>query len=418
MMKKIFAIRREERWLFLALVLFAAGLCALNIYYSFDLFAHCVKGGFWSRFSGPHNISGYDQYTYVVLSRPQNVYSPYRHVLLPYLLYPAYLLNHALMQTFHLNFCQFIFAVWNTVCASYAGLFLYRILHEQMRATRTVSLLLTVLLFSFGHVMLTIMVADHFCTSMFLLFMAYYAATLEWQPGVKASIFWGVLFMLAAGVTLTNGCLVALASWYALGTRRLFSVRHIAIAFVAPLLVLVAATWYEYSDYTLFYVPKEQKEELKDGHDNKKIVESWIKMDVNRVDAVVENICGETVQLHQRYLLKDWNQHKRPMVVRYQSPVPYIIEVVMFVLFAAGLWTGRRERYLWLMLATLAFNVVLHLGFGFGLEEPYIFVAHWAIAVPVAYACLVGKRWLVPAVGALTVYLLTSNLWLLVPYFL
>lgn len=53
--------------------------------------------------------------------------------------------------------------------------------------------------------------------------------------------------MLATGVTLTNGCLVALASWYALGTRRLFSLRHIAIGFVAPLLLLSAATWYSES---------------------------------------------------------------------------------------------------------------------------------------------------------------------------
>lgn len=418
MLRTIFAIRRDERWLFVAILLFAAGLCALNVYYSFDLFAHCVKGGFWTRFSGHHVISGYDQFAYVDLSRPQDIYSRYRHPLLPYLLYPGYLLNHWLMAEFHLNFCQFIVAVWHTLCASYAFLFLYRILHEQMRASRFTSILLCCMLFSFGHIMLTIMVADHFCTSMFLLYLAFYAATLEWKPGIKASVFWGALFFLAAGVTLTNGCLVALASWYALGTHRLFSVRHIAIAFVAPLLLLGAAAWYEYSDHTFFYVSKQQQKENRLGHDSKKIMKSWVKMDVNRIDALLENVCGETIQLHQSYLLKDWSQHKRPMIVRYQSPIPYIIETLMLVLFMVGLWVERRNRYIWLMLAALAFNALLHLGFGFGLEEPYIFAAHWTIAIPVAYACLAGKRWFVPAIGALTIYLLVSNLWLLVPFFI
>lgn len=176
--------------------------------------------------------------------------------------------------------------------------------------------------------------------------------------------------------------------------------------------------WYEYSGYTFFYIPKQQKKENLQGHDAKKIMESWVKMDVNRMDALMENVCGETVQLHQSHLLKDWSQHKRPMIVRYQSPIPYIIEAAMFVLFMAGLWLGRRNRYIWLMLAMLAFNAVLHLGFGFGLEEPYIFAAHWTIAIPVAYSCLARRRWLTPVVGALTVYLQVSNLWLLVPYFL
>lgn len=90
----------------------------------------------------------------------------------------------------------------------------------------------------------------------------------------------------------------------------------------------------------------------------------------------------------------------------------------MLVLFMVGLWVERRNRYIWLMLAALAFNALLHLGFGFGLEEPYIFAAHWTIAIPVAYACLAGKRWFVPAIGALTIYLLVSNLWLLVPFFI
>ena len=58
--------------------------------------------------------------------------------------------------------------------ALYAVLFMYRILREVLELKRFDATLLTVLLFSFGHVLVPTMVPDHFIISMMLLTMTLY----------------------------------------------------------------------------------------------------------------------------------------------------------------------------------------------------------------------------------------------------
>ena len=47
--------------------------------------------------------------------------------------------------------------------------------------------------------------------------------------------------------------------------------------------------------------------------------------------------------------------------------------------FLVGVWCGRRSRYLWLVLAWFVSDMVIHVGFGFALNEVYTF--HTVVAV-------------------------------------
>lgn len=68
-------------------------------------------------------------------------------------------------------------------------------------------------------------------------------------------------------------------------------------------------------------------------------------------------------------------------------------------LFSGGaLCGGVLRRLSWLLLSWLLFDGVMHVGFGFGLNEVQIMAAHWMFAIPLATAFLL-KRFEATALG-------------------
>jgi hypothetical protein len=82
----------------------------------------------------------------------------------------------------------------------------------------------------------------------------------------------------------------------------------------------------------------------------------------------------------------------RPVIVHYQCIVSYVVEAIIVLLFLLGIIVGWRSRFLWLAMSCFAFDLLLHVGLGFGLNEVYIMTAHWAFVIPIAIAFLF--RWL------------------------
>ena len=131
---------------------------------------------------------------------------------------------------------------------------------------------------------------------------------------------------------------------------------------------------------------------------------------------------GESIQLHQDYVLGDVLK-SRPMMVHYRHTFNYIIEASIALLFLLGIWCGRRSRFFWLAMSYFALDMVLHVGFGFGINEVYIMSAHWIYIIPIAIAYLLKavprRRWalsLKAAIALLAAYLWIWNLWLIVGY--
>ena len=138
----------------------------------------------------------------------------------------------------------------------------------------------------------------------------------------------------------------------------------------------------------------------------------FLRWDVTtpRWDSMVENLFGESLMLHQDYLLDD-TLRDRPLIVTYRWWICYVVEAVILLLFIAGLWVGRKSRFLWMTMAGFAFDMVIHLGLGFGLNEVYIMASHWAFVLPIAIAYLV-KAYNFRHLTSYLLLLLTVFLWL------
>lgn len=408
----IFGIRREERWVVPVALLLMVVLNGMMVAYRHEIFTR-PHIGYWSAFYNYYMLSGYDDLTYVTLSSWKVYYSLYRHPLLALLMYPPYLLNDWLMDTFDINFAVYIVAAMLVVCDVWSFVFMRRIVREVVGLRPFDATLLAFTLFSFAHIMVAAFAPDHFGISLFLLMLTLYVAGRRLREGSgMGTKTTALLFLFTSGVTLTNGVKTLLAALWC-GGRRFFSLRSVGVSVVLPLLILGGAYAYQY--YAISQPGKERdearmQERLRtdkeyarkiaehkkwlDEHAGEKLIDNplfeWTDKETSRLDAAVENLFGESVQLHRSYLLQDTNR-TRPNYVPYDNVWYYIVEGVVVALFAAGVWLGRRDRFMQLCLSWFAFDMVLHFVLGFGILEVYIMAAHWIFIIPIAYAFLLRR---------------------------
>jgi hypothetical protein len=146
----------------------------------------------------------------------------------------------------------------------------------------------------------------------------------------------------------------------------------------------------------------------------------WTDVTTSRWQSIYENLFGESIQFHQDYFLEDTLVH-RPVFVSYNWSLSYWIEALVVLLFLAGIWCGRKSRFLWLCLSCFAFDMFIHLVLGFGLNEIHIMTPHWLFVMPIAIAFLlreVKRRWVRIPIVLLTLYLLSYNGYLLTSFLL
>lgn len=395
-------------------MLFVA-LNGLLIYKYFDLFTRAKNVGFWSLFFKNFHVSGFDAYSYIVLSNAKLYFESLRHPLFYSLLYPFYLLNSWLMSEFGFNFAMFLMALPLVVGAVYSFVFLYRVLAEVVGVSRTDATVLSALFFSFAHVMLSVMVPDHFCLSLFLLMLTLYVAGTCLRTGKTMKRWQGaLLFFLTAGVTLTNGVKTLLAVWGVNGRRAVLSWRYMVLCVVAPLALLMGIERYQYHEFVVplnetskqigeekakkdaaFRAQGARHEEWLRTHNGKVVnknvpILKWTDVSTSRGRSVVENLFGESVVLHRDHLLRDVQQN-RPVFVSYRTPVPYIIGALLAAFLVAGAWVARRERFFAICMSWFLFDMLMHIVFGFGINEVYIMAAHWMFIVPIAMAYLLKR---------------------------
>ena len=153
-------------------------------------------------------------------------------------------------------------------------------------------------------------------------------------------------------------------------------------------------------------------------------IAKWITILTPRWSSLVENIFGESIQLHRDFALQDANQ-KRPVIVRYQAVSNYLIEAVIVFLFVLGLWMGRRSGLLHLVFCCFLCDAVLHFGIGFALNEVYIMSGGWIFIIPIAVGYLfegikkpLSRQLLRYVVAFLTIYLWAYNGQIILQYFL
>ena len=465
-MKKIFdifRIRREERWLALVVLVALLALNALVLCKYYDLFTPITRW-YWPLFIHNFHISGFDPITYSVVSDWLAGYNVYRHPLLAFYMYVPYLINQALMQLTGINCAIFIVAAIQVFCAFYSMVFTYRIFREVIEVRRADATVLTLFFFSFAYVMVAAIVPDHFIISMMLLLIALYISGRRMKSGRSFKTWQTVLyFILTAGTSLNNGLKIFLAALF-VNRRRFFRLRFLLLGVILPSALIwgTARVTYAKLVWPREMAQKKAKEEKK-AREAKKAEEArmadvakkaeeakmaeakktaakakrvrqgrpigngeflrWTDITTSRVQSIVENLFGESIQLHQKHLLED-EFRQRPMIVHYSSWLNYVVEALVVLLFIVGMWCGRHSRFFWLCLSWFGLDMLLHVGMGFGLNEVYIMSAHWIFIIPIAvgFALLhLPKRFVAPVrygVGLLTLYLWVYNVALIVKYLL
>lgn len=445
---KIFVIRKEERWLSVGFTLFFIIMNALLIHKHFDRFTMANHGHIaaWSLFNNRLYLSGYDPYAYMTLTSFTDYYAIDRHPLLTAFFYPLYLLNHWIIMTWNFNAAMFIMAVLVVIVSAYSAVFMFRTLKEVMGLKHSDSVWLTVLLFSFSSVMTSAMSPDHFIFSMFLLVMTVYIFGTYIKQGKV--IEWykvAALYLFTVGITLTNGVKTLLGALFVDG-RKAFRCKYIALAFVLPTLLWMGgyALQYKYihvphANRTQAIMEKRKAKEpvfaYQDSINHFKSEQirgrqlselpflSLINLDSSRKWGVVEWFFGESIQLHQDYVLGDVYLG-RPLVVHYRSWFNYLVNAVVLLLFFWGIFVGRHKRIIQMLLSWFAIDFTIHIILGFGINEANINGPHWLFFIPVAIACLyrLDNKKVVAVVKnvvmVLTVYLAVYNCWLTVNYML
>lgn len=434
-------LRKEERPIAgVALVVFAAlnALLIANHWQSFTRGAHV---GFWSVFYNHLNMSGYDIFSLIFISCMRLHWNTLRHPLFVVLLLPLFWLNRLIMPPTEFNAAVLLMAALLVAADVWGAVLMHRLLRDVVEVRRVDAALITALFYGFAHVMIATMVPDHFALSLPLLLLTLLIAGRKLKEG-KPMKLWqsALLFFLTAGVTLTNGVKVALAAWFVNG-RKVFSWRSI-LSFVVPTLLLGAIyVWQQ----DAIVAPQERKikrieaavakkdpariAKLNEHNDfvkqqngealtkNVPLLE-WSDITTDRWQSAVDNLFGESLQLHRDHLLEDVQQ-TRPVFVQYRSALNYVVEALLVVLLAVGAWTARREKFFLMVLAWFGFDMLMHMGFGFGLNEVYIMTAHWAFIIPIAAGYILRRsNSMAPRVlvAALAVWLWAYNATIVIGY--
>lgn len=458
-MKKIFdifKIKKEERWLALGIFLALAILNGVVIARYAGTFT-LVTDDYYKNFIRHFCVSGFDPLTYWVLSDWNAAYNVYRHPLLAFYLYIPYLINMGLMKLTGYNCALFIAVIIQMFCGFYATLFLQRIFREVLELDKAASSILTLLFFSFGYVMVTCIVPDHFVISMLLLILALYVSGRRIKHNHPLKIWQTVVyFVLTAGTSLNNGLKIFFSALF-VNRKRFFRPKHLLLAVILPAALLWGFCRWEYRTFVwpVEMARKEMKakktaekkarqermaqlkqikdsltkdsiqrglkiitpEEIAQKAKNDSIQKAkqlarnearkkrgpkqgapimkgefmnWTDATSSRTLSIVENLMGESIQLHQDYVLQDELRH-RPMFVNYRYAFNYIVEALIIILFLAGIWAGRKSRYLRLVMSYFGLDMLLHIGLGFGLNEVYIMSGHWIYALPIAIGFLLKE---------------------------
>ena len=458
-MKKIFdifKIKKEERWLALSIFLALAILNGVVIAHYAGTFT-LVTDDYYKNFIRHFCVSGFDPLTYWVLSDWNAAYNVYRHPLLAFYMYIPYLINMGLMKLTGYNCALFIAVIIQMFCGFYATLFLQRIFREVLELDKAASSILTLLFFSFGYIMVTCIVPDHFVISMLLLILALYVSGRRIKHNHPLKIWQTVVyFVLTAGTSLNNGLKIFFSALF-VNRKRFFRPKYLLLAVILPAALLWGFCRWEYRTFVwpVEMARKEMKakkaaekkarqermaqlkqikdsltkdsiqrglkiitpEEIAQKTKNDSIQKAkqlarnearkkrgpkqgapimkgefmnWTDATSSRTQSIVENLMGESIQLHQDYVLQDELRH-RPMFVNYRYAFNYIVEALIIILFLAGIWAGRKSRYLWLVMSYFGLDMLLHIGLGFGLNEVYIMTGHWIYALPITIGFLLKE---------------------------
>jgi hypothetical protein len=415
-----------------------------------------LRYGAWTAFHKDFQFSGFDQFTYIIVTKWRPLFEMYRHPMLAVMIWPLSWVNDQLTDYFRVNCAIYVVAVTYTIVSTLSWWLLFSILRRRVGLSVRMSLLLLLFYFGLAYVMLASCMPDHMIWTQFLLLLTIYLAS--GRGGLK---LWQslLLYFVATGVTLTNGVKVWLIDMAAMcksrGTKAEgqcsgFNVQRLfrrSLLYLVPTLILGGVYLLEtktlMADEQSYQKSMRQRKIERDSTAREQFAKDSIfrakRMEkqsydnrlfeytdnsVDRLPLLYENFFGEGFILHPEHLMEDANLKKnpRPVLVYYRDWWNYLAEGAILALFLGGIVCGWRKRLLWLAMMPFLFDVFLHIGMRFAATDVYIMTAHWAFIIPIAMGYLMKHtkhnvaiyRCLVALVCLLTCFLVVWNLGLIV----
>lgn len=369
------------------------------------------KVGYWTGFWNRFEFSGFDPYTYIIISLWRPLYVLARHPLLSAMVWPLAELNAELKADLGINCAIYIVAVLWTMISTCSWVLTYKICRKLQKLTWRASILLTFLFFGFSHIMLTIFVPDHFTLSLPLILLVIYLAGKAIKKHRPMPLWQSLpLTFLSTGITTTNIVKIGFADLFTQKKSLMAWVKHFAW-YLIPLSMLFGLYVLQENTTQLEETQSNERHMEEKAKKNAAFAKSWAEekehrrktheaqiidmpgvsctdYEVDRFTAIYENIFGEGLILHPDYLLKDTNKKHRPGIVHYSNWWCYLAEGIIVLMFLFGLWCGRRNPLVWMTLSMFLFDMVLHVGLNFAAADVYIMTAHWAFIIPIAISCI------------------------------
>lgn len=239
-----------------------------------------------------------------------------------------------------------------------------------------------------------------------------------------------LLFFVTAGVTLSNGVKTFLSGFF-VNRKDFFRLKYLLMGVILPAALIWGIAVVEYRTSVL---PREKARQEAKAEKQKKMEErvalltpeqraayekrqearevrqklqaeksgtpmkqhgfwKWTDITTSRTKTIYENLFGETIQFHQEHFLEDTLVF-RPVFVKYNWILSYVIEGIILLITLIGIWCGRRSRFLWMALSYFGFDMFIHLILGFGINEIFIMAPHWLFVVPlsIGYAFYSSKE--------------------------
>lgn len=420
-------LRSDERCVALVTLVVFAFLNLLQVLSHWQIYHKATHVGFYTLYSRIFRLSGYDAWSCALLSDGSIYFDTKRHPLFLTVLYPLRWINEWVMDTFQLSIAMPLMAAVLILLAVATAVLFFRTLRDTMNLQAVDAGLLTLLLFSLGHVMLPFVCPDHFAFSMFLLVLTIRLAGKALQARRPlGNMTTALLLFLTAGISLSNGAKTILAAAYTWlrGTpRSLKSFGRLCLSAFAALVILGAV--YAINYYTLekpdlearqqrnrhmeevqrqrgntaFFERQANRQKWLAQHQNKTagdgLITGLIDTSTPRLKSLWHNFFGESLQLHSDHAFADKN-FNRPLFVSYQYPWQYAIEILLILLLVTGIVIGRRHPLMQMLLCWWAVDWMIHVVLGFALNEVYIMTSGWAFIIPMAVACLMQRirgRW-------------------------
>ena len=229
----------------------------------------------YKEFIHQFKVSGFDPITYSTVTSWYQGYNVYRHPLLAFMMWIPNVLNAWLLNLTGLNLVQYVVGIILVFCGFYSYIFMRRILVEVIGVKEKDGIILNAMFFGFAYTMVGLVVPDHFVMSQMLLLLTFYLSGIAMNNGRRLSILKTlVLFVLTAGVTLSNGVKIYLSALFT-NKWRFFRPSYLIIAVILPAALMWTFCRWEYREFVL---PTEKAAQAKKAAQRRADLNKFIKM--------------------------------------------------------------------------------------------------------------------------------------------